>query len=243
MQFGAHPSQAPIAQSALALIRPIASGENNIEYVFSRFGTIGAATIFAAHNLGAPRAGGGGSSTGASGNPSRQAADNSIVYGQWQHVAMSWNGGLIASTAIKIYVGQKGAPLAETAYSTAEANGLTAASSSPAEPLNIGNRGTFDRTFNGDIAYVAQWNRVLSLQELRTAQAFGPLAVRCGLIFFWDGERDWGPFHLQPTSKIALVLGVKPPYKFLPKIPSMTQFAMDVISRVRALFQYKLRRS
>lgn len=214
VNLGVNAAQAPTAQTILVLCYPIASGEGGFGYVVSRTpsaSSSGPRLLLVNTNSAINFAG---HSTGSASNPSRTAANNSFVYGQWQHIAAIWTGGLAAATSIQMYAGQNGLALTETAYGAA-IDGVTAADSGSANSLHVGNREGTDRTFNGDIAYVAQWNRALSLTELLTAQKYGPLAVRGGLILYWNGARDLGPYAMLPKV-LALTPGFTIPAQFNP---------------------------
>jgi hypothetical protein len=120
-------------------------------------------------------------------------------YGVWGHYASTWDGGNTASTAIKLYGSQNGALLrAYTQQSTA--NGSGAATNEAASNVIIGNGINSDRGMNGHIAYVAKWNRVLSLAELQLAQTKGPLAVRNGLSLLWSNGKDYSQYQTQRVS-------------------------------------------
>lgn len=216
ISFGVRGSQTPSAQTILALIYPIGSGETSQGTILSRTpGTVVDPFFFVDHNAGAPRLAFTTNSSGSGAErPLVWSADNTITYGAWQHVAMTWDGG-IAVANIHDYIGLRGSPLAETAYGfTADGSGT--ATYGGANELHIGSKTGQSSTFNGDIAYVAQWRRVLNLAELKKAQRFGPLAVLGGLILFWDGQRDLGPYAMTPTAVIALTAGFTIPIQFRP---------------------------
>lgn len=218
INFGARVTQAPLAQSVIVLMYPLGAGKGgSFAATFARTssGGVDGPRAFIEHNAASPRYTFGGDSTGVLGSPQRTSANGSIVYNQWQHVAGTWDGTLTGSTGIKIYIGQKGAPLAETASYSATFDGTGTAGSGSTKNLHLGTREGLDVTFNGDIAYVAQWNRALTLTELLKAQYFGPLSVRGGLVLYWDGERDLGPYSMK-SSNIFLQPGFEIPPQFCP---------------------------
>lgn len=212
VSFGAQASQAPLAQTILALTYPIAAGEGNNPAILSRVPSASTSgPRFFISDTAPNQLVINGHSTGSAGAPQRAGPVNSITYGAWQHVCGTWTGGLTASTSIQLFTGLKGSPLTEVASYASASNGTTAADAGAANTLHIGNREATDRTFNGDIAYVAQWNRVLSIPEMRIAQFLGPGVVSSGLIMYWDGERDLGPYHMKVISKVALGTGFTVP--------------------------------
>lgn len=219
ISFGANASQAPLAQTVLALFYATGSGEGGTGYVMSRtpVSSVNGPRMSILDNTAAPQIFFGGHSTGNAGQPSFTGNANTITYGKWHHCAATWDGTLTGSTGVLAYVGIEGKALALVAGTTA--NGTTAADAGSANALHVGNRGGTDRTFNGDIAYVAQWNRVLSLDEMLRAQFQGPLSVKGGLTFFWDGQRDLAPYQLPPVSITDLALGFLPPPQFRPMVP------------------------
>lgn len=215
ISFGAHTSQTPSAQSYLALFRTIGGGTTQNTLITRDPGDAGNGPTWRLSD-----GGGGnrihqflGASTGTAFQPNVSGAAGSVTLGVWQHAAATWDGGLL-STGIHIYVGV-GKPLSETTYQ-GPVNGTTAAAYGGANALMVGNYTADTRGLNGDMAYVAQWDHVLTLAELRQAQMFGPLSVRGGLILFWDGERDLGPYSLKPTLIRARTTGFTIPATYAP---------------------------
>jgi len=211
VQFGDEDStQLLTAQSCLALTYPIGTGEGGFGSIFSKdsAGTNPRGPRFLIdHNSGTPRLFFGCNSTGVGGSP-QVASNTAMTYGEWWSSAYSWDG-TAGFAAIKLYQGKSGVPVVETAY-TGGSNGAGSATYGPVFGFSVGNRNAQDRTFNGDIAFVARWNRVLSLAEFRTAQTYGPLAVP-GLVFCWANGRDYGPFKIKPTNVRVISSGLTPP--------------------------------
>jgi Concanavalin A-like lectin/glucanases superfamily len=202
--------QAVIAQTCLALIYPVGSGENGFGWVWARAdASNNGQRLVVDHNSGTPRLQCVGSCSGSAGNPTQVSPANSVVYNKWNHVGFWWDGTLATVNAISAFSATNGAPLASLTGSFTSGSG--SATNSGANALLVGNGANNDRTFNGTIAYVARWNRVIRQAELLTAQRCGPLAVPNGLIMCWANNRDYGPYRLKATSKTAIALGASPP--------------------------------
>lgn len=190
-------AQSLTVHSVLAYVYPTGSGEGGFGWVWGKAPSATAGnSMIVDHNAGSPRIQFRGSSTGTAGQPVRTSNTGLMAYNEWLHIAGTWSGSLTASSSIRILVGRNGAPLAEVTYSSS-ADGTTAVSSNSTDEMHIGNRNGADRTFNGDICYVARWNRILSDAEFLRAQRFGPLSIRNGLVLCWVDGVDLGPMRLR----------------------------------------------
>lgn len=89
------------------------------------------------------------------------AAGPALKYGEWQHVAMTWDGSQTA-TNVHLYING-----VETTYQT-QTNGSGASQSDAALDLIIGNRGDGTRAFDGLIDEVRLYNRALTASEIVT---------------------------------------------------------------------------
>jgi hypothetical protein len=96
----------------------------------------------------------------------RVAANNSITFGAWQHVAVTWTGSATA-TNVKFYVNG-----VETAYGTTT-NGGAPRVSDAASSVFIGNDNSGARTFDGALDDVRIYNRVISTTELQAIYRAG----------------------------------------------------------------------
>lgn len=190
--------------TGMALVYPRSAGESNIGYIFGC--SNGTASEGLRMNMGVNEWIGAGDSSSSSGTPSL-SADSGLAYNVWRYFAVTWNGGLTASSALANYSGTLTSPIKAAAAGTSSTtNGSgSAVGYAVGADLMIGNRDSEDRTFDGFIALVARWNRVLTLGELRRAQRFGPLSVPKGLAFCWANGRDYGPYHMRPSSSLAVV--------------------------------------
>lgn len=204
--------QAPTAQSILAYVRQDGAGEGTYGYLFAQTPSASAngprfylGSISGTYTVGM----GSCPSAGGSNSPYLEKSGPNPT-GKWVHAAGSWDGGLTASTAFKLYLGIGWSPLTELSTTYGSGNGSTAGGGS-GNNIHIGNRQGTDRTFNGLIGYVARWNRVLSVEEFLRAQRLGPLSVPRGLIMLWANGRDYGPYHLSPTSTTAVTKAIAPP--------------------------------
>ncbi len=141
----------------------------------------------------------------------RPSYDSAIInYGDlWTHFATSWNGST-DGTGFAHYASTDGSPIALIATGAGQSTSGTP-TSAVGKNLYLLNREGLDRSLTGDVAYIARWNRVLSLAELQTAQADGPLSVPDGLILCWANEQDYGPKGYVPVARTAFVAGALPP--------------------------------
>ena len=206
INLGASSAQDCLAQTALALCYPTGAGEGNAGYIFAltTSATSNGPRFVHLDNSGNPQFGLQCNSSGTAGAPVHNSDSNTAPYNNWYHVAGTWDGGINAD-GVQVYIGQNGATLANRTTNGANfVNGTGSGSVTAGRNLHIGNREGTDRTFNGIIAYVARWNRVLSFEELVLAQQRGPLAVPKGLILCWANDRDYGPYKLKPSSRTAI---------------------------------------
>lgn len=206
--FGVQPSQAVTAQTILSVQKRNRAGENEYHYVFSSFtgSTSGVRWSWSGGYGGFQL---GFSSTGAASAPYKNSATGTTST-DWMVAAGTWDGGLLSS-GINLYYALNNNPLTLVTNIPVSGNGSGTPLYGSGNSSWIGDRDDRTRTFGGDIAYVARWNRVLSLEELRRAQRLGPLSVPHGLILCWANGRDYGPYHLRPTSVTAVTKAIAPP--------------------------------
>lgn len=88
-----------------------------------------------------------------------RSAANSIVLGAWNHILVTWDGGVNA-TGVRLYINGK-----EVTYSE-QANGAGARASDANYVVRLGNNPAGSRTFSGTIDTVALYNRVISSSEV-----------------------------------------------------------------------------
>ena len=192
--------------TVLAYVRPSGAPENALGYIFGKGGTSGFGPRF--YNQGTQNLGCGSYSN--SNGPNRASAATQYTYGTWVHQAATF-GGTINYSDISNYVGV-GVDLALTTGVDALAvNGSVALVNDSALKMVLMNREGLARAFIGDIAYIAVWNRVLTLSELITAQNDGPLNVSTGLVLLWANQQDLSPNALAPTIRSTYVAGALPP--------------------------------
>lgn len=198
------------SQTILAYCRPTGSGGGTFAYIYGKVpsGGVNGPRMFIADNLGQPKLTFGASSTGSASNPLREGAADSAIYDSWGHYACTWDGSL-NYTGIHSYAGV-GANLAEIGYGT-QNNGTTAVASDASNNAYLMNRDGLGREFVGDVAYVAVWDRVLSLSELQNAQNNGPLSESTGLVLLWANQADLGPNSLTETGRSTYAAGAIPP--------------------------------
>lgn len=165
--------------SFLTYLRPNGAGENNFGYVFARVLSASASgyRMFVGHNGGSPNFSLGFDSSGVAFAPQRTSDTGYITYGKdYQWLAGSYDGGVLAS-GIRLYYSKAHQVLREVNYGLAT-DGSVAPTTASGYSLYVGNRDGSDRTFNGDISYVAIWTARLTLAELEFAKRYGPLSVR-----------------------------------------------------------------
>lgn len=200
-------------RTVLALLYPEGSGEGTSGVFLGQVpsgGSTNGPRFSIEDNSGAPGVQLRYGSSGTSNFPARNSANGVVTYNAWNLIGCTHDGGLTASTGMRIYNGINGAAIAEVAYGGA-ANGTGTLLDGTGNNFHIGNREDTDRTFNGSIAYVAQWNRVLTLQELGRAQRMGPLSVP-GIRLLWANGYDYGPYSLRPQSTTDIARRARPVY-------------------------------
>lgn len=214
VNLGDDTSDTSIEQTCLVYAKLAGAGGGDNSYVFGRTpsSSIDGHRVYIFHNSGSPRLAFGGSCSGGGFNTSRpniEGENNSATIGSWGHYAAVWAGTNQAGS-ITLYKGV-GATLAEVGYSGGGSNSVGTPINSVGKPLYLFNRQGLDRHFQGDVAYIARWNRALTLTELRQAQNDGPLSVPDGLILCWANGQDYGPNAYTPVARAPLVEGELPP--------------------------------
>jgi hypothetical protein len=148
----------------------------------------------------------GADSTGTANAPHRSTSAGSVSSGFYTFAA-TWDGVSLAGSSISVYLASAGRVLsADVGGATADGTG-SLQSSTTGQPFVVGNRTGGARTLNGDLYWLATWNRILSLHELRTAQAYGPEAIPLGLVFNWHDGKDFGPYGLVHVAQQDIALG------------------------------------
>lgn len=198
------------SMSILVYCKPTGAGGGNFGYLVGKTLTSSTSGLrfFIDHNSGNPNLTLGLHSTTANA-PAKIGANNSVVYNQWQHLAATWTGVVSpASSEIQLYAGA-GVPLAAiTAASSTNGSGSV---NDAANSMFLLNRAGLGREFVGSCAYIAIWNRVLSLAELQTAQNTGPLDVPSGLVLLWANQADLSAAPHTPSSRSTYAAGEFPP--------------------------------
>lgn len=143
------------AVTASAWIYPRSAGGGNLAFIMGR--STGGETRFKIDNNGLGRTIGFvvvGVTT-----LNRQSFSNSINFNQWQHVLMTWDGGLLAS-GVHLYINGIESPTYQ-----GDTNSVTPTDNSTA-PFSIGANSGTTRTFDGYISDVAVWDSVLPNSEI-----------------------------------------------------------------------------
>lgn len=115
----------------------------------------------------------------------RNSAISLVTLGVWQHWAVTWNGSATASE-VKIY--KNGV---EVTYGTTS-NASSTVESTDGGAITIGGTLAGTLSFDGRIAHPEQYNRALSVEEIRQTMRF-PGSVRRGLsvqLPFWGGTPE-----------------------------------------------------
>lgn len=212
------------SQTILAYCYPTGSGGGGFAYLYAKVpsASVNGPRMFIADNTGAPRLTFGANSNGTATAPLREGAANSAVYNSWGHYAVTWDGSL-NYTGIHSYSGV-GVNLAEIGYNT-QTNGTTSVASDASSSAYLMNRAGLGREFVGDVAYIAVWDRVLSLAELQNAQNNGPLSEPTGLVLLWANQADLSQNALTATGRSAYAAGSLPPNTELGGSPPVVDLA------------------
>lgn len=112
----------------------------------------------------------------------------SFTTGKWLWIADTYD--LDVNASGKLYCGDLSNQVAEPSAYTTQVGTAGTAGDDSAGNLLIGVDGDGDATLDGNVALYAQWNRVLSLSELRQQQVYDPV-VTSGLAVF---------MHLEPID-------------------------------------------
>lgn len=158
--------------SCVAWIKPRTIGENSQGHIVARAGgTTGPALrLIATNTIGFVVDG--------ATDLVKTANDSLITMDVWQPVAVTWDGVFTTASSVRLYV--NGSEVSGYQTST---DGATPVDNS-AQVFRIGNNQAGSRTFNGFIAHVQIFNRVLNLNEIWAA-SYLPGSVRDGLQGYW----------------------------------------------------------
>lgn len=219
--FGLASSQNLSAQTCLAYVHVLGDGEGTFGYIIAKTPSASAAGIRLF--LGASGEIGTGANSATASTPNRLTATGAVPDATFAHVGMTWDGSITAAN-FRMFAGLNNAPLSEPTYGAAS-DGNTSITSDAANNFHLGNREGTDRTFNGVIYYVARWNRVLPLAELRRAQRDGPLSVPDGLVLCWANNQDYSQTRLVYASQAAVVMtGAAPLNPYLQRVPALPTY-------------------
>lgn len=106
----------------------------------------------------------------------RTSGNNAIsLSGTWQHVCVTWDG-TATTSGVVLYAGG-------TALSSTGTTGVGTEVSDAALNVIVGNRQNAGRAFNGNLAYVQIFSRVLSASEIQQIM-LQPESVTSGLVFY-----------------------------------------------------------
>lgn len=163
--------------------------------------------FFIEHNGGNPKFAFGAHSSAIGSLPQKYSPTGLVVYNTWQHFGATWSKA-IEESSISLYHGA-GVDLTDAAGTGTDGDGFV--NSDAAHPVFLMNRYGLSRDFVGDYAYIAFWNRVLNLTELRNAQNNGPLSEPSGLVLLWANQQDLSTNGLAPNARSSFVAGSMPP--------------------------------
>ena len=144
----------------------------------------------------------------------------SSIANVWQCFAVTWNG-TVTATNVKLY-----SNFVEMAY-VLQQNMSLPNDNSPAA-LTLGNNAALTSDFDGQLAYLQIFNRVISLNEIRQC-GYAPGSVRDELVAFlplWGGARegDYSTTRLSGTVTGTTVGVNNPPVSTVATIPSPMGF-------------------
>lgn len=199
------------SQTFMVYYRPTAGGsENGTGYFVGKTPSASTAgpRFFTGHNTNAPNLGVGFQSSDG-GNPNRTSGNSMVTYGSWQHSAAVWTGAQTGAS-LTLYKGV-GATIAEVgSYSTTN-NSAGSISDDSANVEYLMNRLGLDRALVADVAYIARWNRNLTLAELVEAQTNGPLRIG-GVVYCYANGAIFDPqgFGIAIGSRSTRVTGAVP---------------------------------
>lgn len=190
------------AQTIIAYCNPTSAAPAVTGYLFSKCDSAGAGRrLSIAATTGA--IGYAANSSGTPGAPAK-VTTAAVTAGVWQHIQVTWAGALAASD-INIYK-----DASATLAATQADSGTGSITSDAAYDAWLMNRTGLGREFVGDLAYVAQWNRVLSDAERTTVRTDGPLAVPSGLVLCWANDQDYSTNAITATARSTRVTGSAP---------------------------------
>lgn len=170
-------------------------------------GSIDGLRFFINHNGGTPTFVLGGHSSTSPSLPQKSSPTGVVSYNSWQHFGATWSKTIYGSS-ITLYHGA-GVDVTDAGGTGTDGTGVV--DSDAAHPVFLMNRYGLGREFTGDYAYIAVWDRVLTLTELRNAQNNGPLSESSGLVLLWANEQDYSTNALTPSARSTFVAGSLPP--------------------------------
>ena len=148
--------------------------------------------------------------------PSKYANFTNVI-GEWIHLAATWNGSHLAS-GINLYHAEDGEEFESSGSSAATDGGTTGlypTNESSGRGLRLYNQsisGASDWPCRADVAYIAVWKRVLTLEELEQARTQGPLNVHASdLVLLRANGVDLSTYEAEPTSEPPFPDGDLPP--------------------------------
>lgn len=188
------------AQTIIVYCKP-ASQSGNIGYYFSKSTSSGNGPRLIQDT--ANKLNFGVDSSGSSLNPGL-ASVSALTLSTWQHLEVTWDGGLSAS-GIALYVDGT-----DVGTGGASSNGSGSITSDASNNVFLLNRTGFGRHALGDTAYVARWNRVLNSTERTNVRANGPLSEPSGLILCFANGQDYSTNAVSVSGRTTQVAGSTP---------------------------------
>jgi len=198
-----------VQSTIITYCRPANAGQNNFGYMYSKCPSDGKGPRF---YLNALERFGYGNASGATLSPTRVSTDARTPYMTWQHLVVTHDMSVLplAKENIELYYEAAGVMVKETTF-TSNLSGSGALFDDALNEVYLLDREGGIRAFQGDVAYVATWNRVLDTTELETVRAGGPLDVPGGLVLLWANQADLSPSAITPVARSTFVAGELPP--------------------------------
>lgn len=195
--------------TVIVYFKKTGTGGSNLGYLITKYTPgNGGFRFLVEHNSGSPRLVFGWDSSGLANSPSKTGTGGDVTDNTWQYGMATFTRSLLASD-IDLYLNN----VLCTPTGGATADGSGSLISDASNDLFLGNRGpsgTLGRQFDGDVAFVAVWNRKLDSTERGNVMTYGPKYVTSGLIFLFANDQDYSANAFSQTARSTRVTGSTP---------------------------------
>lgn len=198
------------AGTIIVYFKKTGTGGANLGYLVTKYTGAGSGgfRFLVEHNSGSSRLVFGWDSTGTANSPSKTGTGGDVTDNTWQHGMVTFTRTLLASD-IDLYLNN----VLCTPTGGATADGTGSLNSDASNDVFLGNRGpsgTLGRQFDGDVAYIAIWDRKLDSTERGNVMTYGPLYVTSGLVFLFANDQDYSTNAFTQTGRSTRVTGSTP---------------------------------